>query len=251
MPVGYTPLWLLEGGRIFALGFNNHLDEMTPTELEDLRAYLTQAESLQNYRVEVARFQMSNAFHWEARPNLTFNATVGLDDRKSNERGILTNEFLIFTGIQPRERTTGEASRATIATSSGLTLEGGGQHRYERGPLSLVTSAGAQLFKNQDDQSARVALNVRDGSETVRGAGSTTADDYSLQLVNYGVYVQQNWGLYDRYFFDVGLQGRRQHRLRSRCRAPVLSEVRGVVRSRIGGVLPERQFLRGSSRACA
>jgi outer membrane receptor protein involved in Fe transport len=41
---GYTPLWLLEGGRIFALGFNNKLNESSDAELNDLRDFLTEAE---------------------------------------------------------------------------------------------------------------------------------------------------------------------------------------------------------------
>lgn len=203
---GYTPLWLLEGGRIFALGFNNKLNEASSQEIEDLRDYLTQAEALQNYRVNVARFQMSHQFAWEARDDLSFNATVGLDHRSNNERGIETNEFLIFTGVQPE----GTDDRGSIEQYDrrflGLTMEAGGQHRWEKGPLSLVTSGGTQLFRDDDAQSERVALNVRDGSETVRGAGTTQADDYFIQLVNYGVYVQQNWGFYDRYFLDLGIR---------------------------------------------
>ncbi|MBW3534141.1 MAG: TonB-dependent receptor [Gemmatimonadetes bacterium] len=203
---GYTPLWLLEGGRIFAVGFNNKLDQMTPTELEELRSYLTRAESLQNYRVQVSRFQMSNAFSWEPRSDLSFNTTVGLDHRSSNERGIETNEFLIFTGVQPE----GTDDRGSIENYDrrflGLTLDAAAQHRFERGPLSLISNVGAQLFRDDDNQSAREALNVRDGSETVRGAGTTTADDFYLTLVNYGVYVQQNYGFLDRYFLDLGLR---------------------------------------------
>ncbi|NNF37334.1 MAG: TonB-dependent receptor plug domain-containing protein, partial [Gemmatimonadetes bacterium] len=199
---GYTPLWLLEGGRIFAVGFNNKLNEATSEELSDLQDYLTRAEELQNYRVQVARFQMSHQFNWDARDDLSFSTTLGLDHRSSNERGIQTNEFLIFTGVQPE----GTDDRGSISSYDrrflGLTMEAGGQHRWEKGALSLVTSGGAQLFRDDDAQSARVALNVRDGSETVRGAGSTTADDYFIELVNYGVYAQQNWGLYDRYFLD-------------------------------------------------
>lgn len=203
---GYTPLWLLEGGRIFAVGFNNKLNEATSQELADLQAYLNEAESLQNYRVQVARFQMSHQFSWEARPDLSFNTTLGLDHRASNERGIQTNEFLIFTGVQPE----GTDDRGSISSYDrrflGLTMEAGGQHRFERGALSLVTSGGAQLFRDDDAQASRVALNVRDGSETVRGAGSTQADDYFIELVNYGVYVQQNWGLFDKYFLDLGIR---------------------------------------------
>jgi outer membrane receptor protein involved in Fe transport len=203
---GYTPLWLLEGGRISALGFSNDLSAMNDSELNELRTFLTRAEDLQNYQVQVARFQMSHGFRWETNSNLSFNATAGLDHRSSNERGILTNEFLIHTRVQPE----GTDDRGTISSFDrrflGLTLEATGQHRLERGPLSLVTSAGGQLFRDEDDQSARTALNVRDGSETVRGAGTTQADDFFLELVNYGLYVQQNWGFYDRYFLDVGLR---------------------------------------------
>ena len=203
---GYTPLWLLEGGRIFALGFNNKLDEASDTELNELQTFLTEAERLQNYRVEVARFQMAHSLRWQPTEDLSFNTTLGLDSRVSNERGIVTNEFLIHTRVRPA----GTDDRGSISSYDrrflGLTLEATGQHRYERGNLSVLTSTGGQLFRNDDDQSSRVALNVRDGSETVRGAGSTQADDYHSQLVNYGVYAQQNWGFYDKYFIDIGLR---------------------------------------------
>lgn len=203
---GYTPLWLLEGGRIFAQGFENQLDEASPEELGELRAWLTEAEQLQNYRIQVARFQMSHGFSWDASPDLSFNATAGLDYRKSNERGIETNEFLIHSGAFPE----GTDDRGTIESFDrrfiGLTLEAGGQHTLNTGPLSVVTSAGGQLFRDDDAQNARIALNVRDGAETVRGAGSTTADDFFLEVVNYGVYLQQNYGLHDRYFLDLGLR---------------------------------------------
>jgi outer membrane receptor protein involved in Fe transport len=203
---GYTPLWLLEGARIFAVGFNNKLNEASDQELQDLQDYLTRAEELQDYQVEVSRFQMSHQFGWDARDDLSFNSTVGLDYRSSTERGIETNEFLIFTGVQPE----GTDDRGSIESFEreflGLTMEAGGQHRYDAGPLSLVTSAGGQLFRDEDRQSARIALNVRDGSETVRGAGTTQADDFFLEVVNYGLYVQQNWGFYDKYFLDLGIR---------------------------------------------
>lgn len=203
---GYAPIWLLEGGRIFALGFNNRLNEASAEELADLRAFLTRAEELQNFRVEVSRFQTSQGVRWEPRSDLTFNGLVGLDHRTSNERGIMTNEFLVHTRIFPE----GTDDRGSIDSYDrrflGLTLEGGGQHRLDRGVLSLVTSFGTQLFRNQDEQSARTALNVRDGSETVRGAGITSADDVFRTVVNYGIYAQQNWGFLDRYFVEVGLR---------------------------------------------
>lgn len=203
---GYTPLWLLEGGRIFAFGFDNRLDQLGADEMHRLREFVNRAEALQDYRIQVARLQTSHAFRWRPQPYLSFHGTVGVDHRTSNERGIETNEFLIHTRVRPE----GTDDRGTISNYDrrflGLTLEGAGQHRLDRGALSLVTSVGAQLFRNQDDQAARIALDVRDGSKTVRGAGSTTADDFFLTLVNYGTYIQQNWGFLDRYFLEVGVR---------------------------------------------
>lgn len=202
----YTPLWLLEGARIFALGFNNQLDRASPQELSDLRQFLNRAEELQNYRVQVARFQTSQAMRWEPRADLSFRGLAGVDFRSSNERGIETNEFLIHTQVHGP----GTDDRGSIENYDrrflGLTLEGGGQHRLDRGILSLITNVGGQLFRTDDNQAERIALNVRDGSETVRGAGSTSADDVFLTVVNYGGYVQQNWGFHDRYFVELGLR---------------------------------------------
>ncbi len=203
---GYTPLWLLEGGRIFAFGYTNDLTAMSDSEMSDLRAFIERAEALQNYRVQVARFQTSHALRWQPRSDLSFRGLVGVDHRSSNERGILTNEYLVHTQVVAP----GTDDRGSINSYDrrflGLTLEAAGQHQFERGPLSLVTNVGGQLFRDHDEQAARVALNVRDGSETVRGAGSTTADDFLLTVVNYGAYIQQNWGFYDRYFVELGVR---------------------------------------------
>lgn len=203
---GYTPLWLLEGGRIFAFGYNNRLNELSRAEMDDLRSWISRAEALQDYRVQVARFQTSHALRLQLRPNLSFRGVVGVDSRTSNERGILTNEFLVHTQAVP----VGTDDRGTISSYDrrflGLTLEGAGQHQYESESFSVVTNVGAQLFRDQDEQAARIARDVRDGSQTVRGAGSTTADDFALTVVNYGAYIQQNWGFRDRYFLEVGIR---------------------------------------------
>jgi outer membrane receptor protein involved in Fe transport len=203
---GYTPLWLLEGGRIFAFGFNNDLTKLTPAGYDSLQSFVDKSEALQNFRVEVARFETSQVFNWRPSRDLKFRGLLGLDNRQSNERGIVTNAFL----IQTQQRPVGTDDRGTISNYDrnflGLSMEASGQYTFERGPLSLINSVGSQLFRNDDRQASRVATNVREGSETVRGAGSVTADDFFSTLVNYGVYAQQNWGFYSRYFLDLGLR---------------------------------------------
>jgi len=209
---GYAPLWLLEAGRVYAYGVKNDLTQLTDQEYTALRDFIRESERLQNNDITVSRFQTSQSARWEPRSDLSFNATFGLDQRVSNERGILTNAFQNFTA--PRNLLTQQPvirdDRGTISSYDrrflGMTLEAGGQHRWDRGAVSIVSSAGGQLFRDDDQQASRVAQNVRDGSETVRGAGTITADDYRLQVVNYGAYVQQNLGFFDRYFLDIGLR---------------------------------------------
>lgn len=202
----YTPLWLLEGARIFALGFQSNLAEATSQELSDIQGFLDRAEALQHRQVRVQRVQTSHGLRWEPTQSLNFRALVGLDNRKSTEEAISTNEFLIHTRVVS-EGTNNQGSIDRYERDFlGLTMEVGGQHRGDIGPFSVVTNAGGQLFRDQDQQAQLSADNVRDGSLTLRGAGVTTADDFYSSLVNYGVYAQQNWGYDDRYFVDVGLR---------------------------------------------
>ncbi len=202
----YTPLWLLEGARIGALGFNNNLAEASPQEMTDLRTFLVRAEALQNRQIRVQRVQTSHGIRWEPRSDLNFRALIGVDNRNSTEEAIATNEFLIHTRVvAPGTDDRGSIDRYD-RNFLGLTLELGGQHRGDFGPFSVITNAGSQLFREDDKQAQRSAQNVRDGSLTVRGAGVTTADDFFQSLVNYGVYAQQNWGYEDRYFVELGLR---------------------------------------------
>lgn len=209
---GYAPLWLLEAGRIFAYGVKNDLSKLTSDEYAKLQEFVNESERLQDNLIRVNRVQFSQALNWQARDDLSFRATFGLDQRVSNERGILSNAFLNYT--TPRNIMTAQPvirdDRGSLSSFDrrfvGMTFEVGGQHRYDRGDLSLVSSVGGQLFRDDDQQNSRVAQNVRDGSQTIRGAGSITADDFLLQVVNYGAYLQQNYGFYDRYFLDVGLR---------------------------------------------
>jgi len=209
---GYAPLWLLEAGRVFAYGVKNDLTKLTADEMAKLKEFVNEAERLQDNLIRINRFQFSHALNWQARDDLSFRATFGLDQRVSNERGILSNAFQNHTA--PRNIMTAQPvirdDRGSLSSFDrrfiGMTFEVGGQHRFDRGDLSVVTSAGGQLFRDDDQQNSRVAQNVRDGSQTIRGAGTITADDFLLQVVNYGAYLQQNYGFYDRYFLDVGLR---------------------------------------------
>ena len=206
---GYNSLWFVEGGRSFAFGFDNNIDTLDDSEWNRLQNFVHHAEALQNYRVRVRRFITSHGFTFEPTQNLTLRSTLGLDQRLSNERAITTNEFLIHTQSAPE----GTADRGSIQNYDrnflGLTAELGAQHRADVGGLSFVSSFGGQLFRNSDEQVGYAAQNVRDGSETLVGAGLTSSSDFTARVANYGLYGQTNIGFRDRYFVEVGLRADR------------------------------------------
>ncbi|HSJ10582.1 MAG TPA: TonB-dependent receptor [Longimicrobiales bacterium] len=203
---GYQSLWFLEGGRSNAFGFNPNLDEMTDEEFAALKTFVNDAERLQNYRVFVRRFQTSHGVTVEATPSITLRGTFGLDNRFSRERAITTNEFLVATRSFPA----GTTDRGSLQTNDrnfvGYTMDLGAQHKKEFRNVSVISSLGAQLFRTDDEQSQLAATNVRDGAETVNGAGTTTSADFTARVANWGLFGQTNIGLMDRYFIELGLR---------------------------------------------
>jgi hypothetical protein len=67
-------------------------------------------------------------------------------------------------------------------------------------------TGGFQYFSSHDHQSFYKGLNVRDGARIMTGAGSIYADEWLSSLHNYGTYLQDNFGLLNRYYLDLGLR---------------------------------------------
>ena len=206
---GYNSLWFVEGGRSFAFGFDNNIDAMPDSAWNALQDFVARAEALQDNSVQVRRFTTAHALAWEAAEGLSLKASVGLDQRLTRERSITTNEYLIHIRSFPA----GTSDRGTIQnfqrTFAGVTAELTAQHRATLGPLSFISVAGGQLFRNDDDQIAFTATNVRDGAQTVTGAGVTASQDVVLQVANYGLFAQTNVGLRERYFVELGVRADR------------------------------------------
>lgn len=47
---------------------------------------------------------------------------------------------------------------------------------------------------------------MRDGAQIIAGAGTLTANEWLSYLYNYGAFVQENIGICDRYYIDLGLR---------------------------------------------
>jgi TonB-dependent starch-binding outer membrane protein SusC len=203
---GYNSLWFVEGGRSNAFGFNNNIDELGDSAWTALQGFVSRAEALQDNDVTVRRFTTSHGLTYNMTDGLSLKANVGLDQRLSREQSITTNEYLIHIRSFP----VGTSDRGSIQnyqrTFSGFTAELTAQHRADAGPFSFISALGGQLFRNDDDQIAFTATNVRDGAQTVTGAGVTASQDLALRVANYGLYGQTNIGLHDRYFVEVGVR---------------------------------------------
>jgi outer membrane receptor protein involved in Fe transport len=204
---GYTSLWVLESGRSSAFGFNNNIDSLNATDAAALKTFVNNAERLQNNRVFTRSFQTSQRLDFDPFPSVKAHVTFGVNNRFSKERAIVTNEFLIATKAYPA----GTTDRGSISnyerSFTGFTFEAGAQHTASFGnDLSVISSVGTQLFRNDDVQVQYTATNVRDGQETLAGAGVTASTDLAYRVANYGIYGQSNISWREKYTVELGVR---------------------------------------------
>ena len=72
--------------------------------------------------------------------------------------------------------------------------------------FSNILTGGFQYFSTHDHQSFYKGQNVRDGARIMSGAGQIYADEWLSYLHNEGAYLQDNFGLFNRYYLDLGLR---------------------------------------------
>lgn len=213
---GYTGLWFTEGAAATnfhyttadgeQVNYGADIDALDDYAFSQMKAFVRKAEALQNNRESIKRFQTSQSLSYTPLPSLTFKAVLGVDYRLNQNKNITTNEYLIHTQQKPGG--TSDAGSITNFDRNyfGLTLDINGQHKYRRDFLSLITTAGFQFFSTHDHQSVYNGTNVRDGAQIIAGAGTLTSDEWLSYLYNYGYFLQENIGLCDRYYLDLGLR---------------------------------------------
>ncbi len=208
---GYTGMWFTESGASTITGprFNGKLDELSDEEFEAMRAYVSLAEALQNFQTKIERFQTSQIFEYQPMPNLIFRATGGVDFRNQKETGIVTNQYLNHTRATPAGSETFTEGRIDNFDRKfkGLTFELNGQWTAQLNDFSFITTAGGQLFRNEDQQIQYSGINVRDGANIVALAANRISNEFYSEVVNYGAYLQENIGFKNRYFVEFGLRG--------------------------------------------
>lgn len=214
---GYTGLWFTEGSAAAnfdyvdesgnTVSYNPDIDAASDYEFVQMKAFVDKAEALQNNKESVRRFQTSQSLSFKPLQNLIFKGTFGLDYRLNTNKNITTNEYLIHTQQKPEGTSDAGSINNFDRNYLGLTIELNGQYNYHfRDILSLVTTAGFQYFSTYDHQSVYNGTNVRDGALIMTGAGTQSADEWLSYLYNYGVFVQENIGIKDKYYLDLGLR---------------------------------------------
>ena len=204
---GYTGLWFLESGASRNSGpiKNPLIDDLNDEDYQKLKDYVREAERLQDNEIVVNRFQTSQTFNYRPMESLVIKAVGGIDYRTTRNKVITTNQYITHT--------TGNISTAGGSISNadrkywGLTMELNGQHKAELGNFSFITTFGGQLFRNEDRQVAYNGTNVRDGMRDISKVGATTSNEVLTEVVNYGLYIQENLGFKNKFFIDLGLRG--------------------------------------------
>ncbi|MBR6981126.1 MAG: TonB-dependent receptor [Prevotella sp.] len=214
----YTGLWFAEGAAAANFTYtgedgNQHnfpanIDAATPYEFAKMKAFVSQAEALQDHKENVKRFQTSQQLEFTPMKDLTFHATLGMDYRYNTDKLVETNKYLIHTQMKP-EGTTDAGSVANYDRNYyGITGELNGQWKYfhEDNLFSNILTGGFQYFSTNDHQSLYKGQNVRDGARIMSGAGTIYADEWHSYLHSYGGYLQDNFGWRNRYYLDLGLR---------------------------------------------
>tara|TARA_R110002049_G_scaffold271188_3_gene448352 strand:- start:3319 stop:6153 length:2835 start_codon:yes stop_codon:yes gene_type:complete len=187
-------------------GQYGNIDELSDTDFSELKADLQNQGSLTDITDKVRRFQTSNKFTYEFNEDLTVNALIGLDSRNNRQEDIQTNALQISKGFIT-EGTTDQGSIERFTRNFiSITGELNAQHKaYIGEDFSFITSVGAQFFRNNDFQQNTLATGITDGAITING-GEINATDFQRGFANYGVYIAENVGLWNKIFIDLGLR---------------------------------------------
>lgn len=183
-------------------GTEGDLAGMDAGQLQVIGDSIRNVVGLYDLTGDTKRFQTSQRLDIQPTEGLSLKAIVGLDYRVNVEQEIQSPAFLSAVGLPPTSSQLTRVQRRFL----GLTLEGTAQHQARVGDFSFISTAGGQVFRDEDRQDALQANNIADGSTSVNNGADQTASDFDLVVANYGFYAQENIGYKDRYFIEGGFR---------------------------------------------
>lgn len=210
----YGGLWTLECGDVTSHtytaadgslhSFEVNIDDLDDVALGQLKQLCHDGEALSDHRDKTFRSQTSHAFILTPIKTLTIKALLGLDYRHTNDRYGISYEWLRRTGQLPSLPTS--SLRNFDRDYLSLTADISAQHRYRHGAFTAFTTLGFQYFSTDDHQTTLMGRDLHDGSLTIAGAATKTADEWKATMHQYGFFAQENLGLSDRYYLDFGVR---------------------------------------------
>lgn len=211
----YGGLWTLECGAVTGQwwtdaegqrhSFPADVDQIKGEAFDQLKQICLGGEGLSDHRERIRRFQMSHALVYRPVKGLTAKATLGIDYRHNNNKYTITNAWI--EAAQQAASVPQSTMRNFDRDYLGLTFDASVQYNHRHDDLwSLVSTAGFQFFSTDDHQTSIFGKDLRDGSLTLDGAATTYGHEWLSRLHNEGLFLQENFGLLDRYYLDLGIR---------------------------------------------
>lgn len=187
-------------------GSEGDVANMDPAELSELKEEIRSFVGLVNNETDVKRFQTSHQLDFDIMRGFTGKASIGLDSRKSKERQIITNQFLVAGGFDPPGTTDQGFLGQNDRDFLGVTLETNLRYEFDYNDFSSISTVGFQLFRDDDRQLRVDGDGLPDGSTNVNSSADITGEDFRRTVANYGYFILQNIGFKDRYFIEGGIR---------------------------------------------
>ena len=181
-----------------------NVDALSDSDFERLKEMCRQGEDLAEHSDEVRRFQTSQSLVGKPMAGMIVKATLGVDYRHNFDKYSITNAWLDATG--ERNYLSLSSMRNFERSYLGLTFDASAQYSRTWRWLSTVTAVGGQFFSTDDHQQTSMGKDLRDGQLTLNGAATKTADEWMSRVNNYGIFLQENVGILDRYYLDLGVR---------------------------------------------
>ncbi len=157
---------------------------------------------LPDHREVVNRFTSSATARYNPLSYLGTRFTVGIDFRKNEQRIFNPIEAASWTSTPGGGLFRFDRDFLTISLDAAATIS-----YPKQGDIVSTLTVGVQGFREEDRQSQATGTNFPvPGTDDFDNAATVSAAESNQQLFSGGFYINENLGLFDRIFLDVGLR---------------------------------------------
>jgi len=185
-------------------GAFGNLDDLTEDEWLDIRDLMRNQGALTNINQQINRISGSNKLSYSFTDNWNTNLTFGIENRRSRQREIQSNAFLIEIGAIAAGTTDQASLTRVLRDVSTSTADWNLVNNTEKNDLSFITTVGARYFRTNDYQESLTGTGGVDGTSSVNNFSERTSEDFTLENANYGFYLLENIGWKNKLFVELG-----------------------------------------------